>query len=321
LCEITFFGRCSFLLVADTSGCTGGIGLWRKKFTMTFPVGVDNCLRVLYIVNVARKRHPIKVIEEAVQYAESQGWTVIPSGKSAHAWGILRCSGDCSQVSVWSTPVYRSTMQRNSGVEWTAAHTAEPSPGANPQSPTQPRSADKKRMTTYEFTLMVSGVEEDNLDALYEATDGAATADFGSPWFNKVDFAWKGNTFGEAILDAITHVEEVAGLRVVRIEPDQFVWAAEIAERVGRSRQSVDQLIKGQRGGGDFPPPVAGSARNPLWRWSEVQAWFAKHEHRALDDDRAFVVGAINGTLEARRYLRERPDPILSNKLVGLLVS
>jgi hypothetical protein len=33
------------------------------------------------------------------------GWTVIKStGGSAHAWGVMRCSGDCPQVSIYSTP-------------------------------------------------------------------------------------------------------------------------------------------------------------------------------------------------------------------------
>lgn len=53
---------------------------------------------------VARKRHPVKEIESAVRYAESNGWTVIRSGSSAHSWAKVRCSGDCPQRSVWSTP-------------------------------------------------------------------------------------------------------------------------------------------------------------------------------------------------------------------------
>jgi hypothetical protein len=50
-------------------------------------------------------REPKQVIEETLIYAQGRGWIVIKStGGSAHAWGVMRCAGDCSQVSVFSTP-------------------------------------------------------------------------------------------------------------------------------------------------------------------------------------------------------------------------
>jgi len=52
-----------------------------------------------------RSRHPDKEIEEAVAYAEQQGWTVKPV--KGHAWGSLYCAHhdrDGCKVSVWSTP-------------------------------------------------------------------------------------------------------------------------------------------------------------------------------------------------------------------------
>ena len=50
-------------------------------------------------------RHPSRVIESALAYARREGWTVIKSrGGSAHAWGVMRCPGDCAQVSIFSTP-------------------------------------------------------------------------------------------------------------------------------------------------------------------------------------------------------------------------
>jgi len=54
---------------------------------------------------MAAARHPDGVIEEAVDYARKNGWEVIKArGGSAHAWGVMRCSGDCPQVSIFSTP-------------------------------------------------------------------------------------------------------------------------------------------------------------------------------------------------------------------------
>ena len=51
------------------------------------------------------ERHPNKEIEAALAYARACGWDVIKSsGGSAHAWGVVRCPGDCPQVSIYSTP-------------------------------------------------------------------------------------------------------------------------------------------------------------------------------------------------------------------------
>lgn len=50
-------------------------------------------------------RHSNNAIAEAIAYAQSNRWTVMKStGGSAHAWGIMRCPGDCPQVSIFSTP-------------------------------------------------------------------------------------------------------------------------------------------------------------------------------------------------------------------------
>lgn len=66
---------------------------------------VDNCLRPCCILSTVADRHSNKEIEAALAYARSNGWNVIKSsGHSAHAWGVMRCPGDCPQVSIYSTP-------------------------------------------------------------------------------------------------------------------------------------------------------------------------------------------------------------------------
>ena len=110
------------------------------------------------------------------------------------------------------------------------------------------------------------------------------------------------------MLAAIADVEAVEGLAALHVDPDDLVWASEIAERLGRTRQSVDLLIKGQRGPGGFPAPASHTTRNPLWRWSEVEAWFEAYEGRPADAERSAVLGAINGALEARRSARGSND-------------
>lgn len=61
---------------------------------------------------MAGKKHSKKEIQEAIEYAESKGWRVEPSGKSAHAWGQMYCPyndkecrcGEFCISSIWSTP-------------------------------------------------------------------------------------------------------------------------------------------------------------------------------------------------------------------------
>jgi hypothetical protein len=50
-------------------------------------------------------RHSSAAIEGALTYARQHGWLVIKSkGGAAHAWGVMRCRGECAQVSIFSTP-------------------------------------------------------------------------------------------------------------------------------------------------------------------------------------------------------------------------
>jgi len=49
-------------------------------------------------------RHPNKHIQAALAYAGQHDWTVNKSAGSAHAWGAMRCPGDCLQVSIFFTP-------------------------------------------------------------------------------------------------------------------------------------------------------------------------------------------------------------------------
>jgi hypothetical protein len=102
----------------------------------------------------------------------------------------------------------------------------------------------------------------------------------------------------EAVLSAIAAVDSVRGLTVRRVDEDDLVSVGEIADRLGRSRQSVNQLITGQRGDGSFPPSLSqarGHAR--VWSWAEVARW-ADPDH---DADVLAILQAVNGMLALRR--------------------
>lgn len=177
-------------------------------------------------------------------------------------------------------------------------------------------------MPEHNFELTISGaLTDDCLDALVDA--GCNDATFSTKGdLTFADFTREAPTMLDAIVSAIAAVESVDGPEVLHVDPDELVWASEIAERTDRTRQSVDQLIKGQRGPGGFPPPASHATRNPLWRWSEVETWFAAYEGRQPDTERSLVLGAINGALQARHSLRGANEAApLRKALEQLLVS
>lgn len=156
-------------------------------------------------------------------------------------------------------------------------------------------------MHEFEFTLVVDGPVEDDqiIDKLYEA--GCSDATIGSvDGVGFVDFHREAASFSGAVLSAIEDVESVPGLTVLRIEPDDLVTMAEIAERLGRTRESVRLLISGRRGKGDFPAPISHlRSRSRLWRWSEVAEW--ADIGTPEDRQRARLIAFLNATLDVRR--------------------
>ena len=110
-------------------------------------------------------------------------------------------------------------------------------------------------------------------------------------------------SLAEAVDAALRDIEEtVPAVRAVRVEPDELVNAADIARRTGRTRASVSQLIEGERGPGNFPPPRAWMGQRPLWNWLDVAGWFASHYGSGSADVRsAAFLSALNGALNIRQ--------------------
>lgn len=168
-------------------------------------------------------------------------------------------------------------------------------------------------MGTYEFTLVLEGTDvlsDAAVDALYEA--GCADATFGEvQGCQYADFTRKARSLAEAVGSAKRAIESaVAGARVIRVEPEDLVTAADIAERTGRTRESVRLLISGARGPGAFRPPVSHlKSRGRIWRWADVAKWFASalgEEYPSTKE--ADFIAALNAALEVRRmaYRLER---------------
>lgn len=163
-------------------------------------------------------------------------------------------------------------------------------------------------MAEYEFTLVIHGPVEDDavVNALFE--HGCDDATFGTvDGVAYGEFHREAGGLGDAVFSAIKDVESVGGLTVLRVEPDDLVTQSEIAQRLGRTRESVRLLAAGERGGGEFPAPVSHlRSRNRLWRWSDVAAWAGVKDGQ--DFEQAQLLAAMNAALELRNRSAALPE-------------
>lgn len=169
-------------------------------------------------------------------------------------------------------------------------------------------------MPNYNFTLIIERVDlqaDEVQDALFEA--GCDDATFGVvDGVQFAEFDREAGSYGQALTSAIAAIQRtVPGARVVQVL-DDLVTISDIAERVDRSRESIRLLVAGKRGPGYFPPPVSFlRTRNRLWRWTDVQRWFAtRYEdefgNRLVDtNEDPRITAMLNAILQYRRYENE----------------
>jgi len=105
-------------------------------------------------------------------------------------------------------------------------------------------------------------------------------------------------TLAESILSAVQRVE-AAGLRAVRVDAHDWVTLGDIAERIGRSRETVRLWAAGRLGPGGFPPPLNPGRDTSFYSWAEVLPWL---RHRLCFDmpDEEPVLTAANLALQLR---------------------
>jgi hypothetical protein len=160
-------------------------------------------------------------------------------------------------------------------------------------------------MAVHTFTLILRSPREINRaleDAVYDA--GCGDAALGQrAGVVYLEFDREARFFVDAVLSAIRDVHSAPEIHVSHVEPDELVTASEIADRTGRTRESVRLLVEGARGPGGFPPPVSGTRkrRARLWRWSQVAEWLETHGLTSGRRDEARVIVAVNGALDLSR--------------------
>lgn len=159
-------------------------------------------------------------------------------------------------------------------------------------------------MTTYALRFRAPGrrIDDDLATRFYDAFEGALTEACGSL---VVTVYVESDDVVAAAQQAVGDVEQVLGIDVEAIDLD-LVGVADIARRTGRTRQSVQQLVDGSRGGGDFPPAIGAPGGSRVWSWASVDAWLRKRGDDVDDEvpipaDQAAIVA---GWLAARNCRR-----------------
>jgi hypothetical protein len=156
-------------------------------------------------------------------------------------------------------------------------------------------------MTTQVFTVVLDRQPTDEeLDALFESgcDDAAFTVERGVPI---ATFDREAPTLADAVVSAILAMEAV-GLLPLRILDEDLLTLADIADRIGQSRESVRRYVTGERGPGAFPPPLNPGRDGALfYRWSEVAPWIRGQLGLDVPDvDPTLVVA--NLVLQARQH-------------------
>ena len=80
-------------------------------------------------------------------------------------------------------------------------------------------------------------------------------------------------SLADAITSAVRAIDSV-GLSAVRVVDEDLLTLADIAQRIGQSRESIRRYSTGERGAGGFPPPVNPEREGTaFYWWTEVAPW------------------------------------------------
>lgn len=162
-------------------------------------------------------------------------------------------------------------------------------------------------MSNHEFTLILDREPDDSgFDALFEAgcDDGVVEIQAG---VSMMHFDREANSLARALVTAIRDVER-AGFRVEGVQTDDLVPLRTIADRLGRSYESVRLLATARRGPGGFPAPLSSDGW-ALYSWSQVADWSTRHlDARPSVDAFEIEIAATDHIVRARNMLRDNTE-------------
>lgn len=167
-------------------------------------------------------------------------------------------------------------------------------------------------MTPYEFSLLlarpphrwpVTNVLTPRLDLTGQPDQRAVTA------------RREASSLAEAVVSVIEDLEAIS-LQPVRVCAGDWLTLADIAARIGRSREVVGLWSIGRQGPGGFPPPLNPGRDTRFFSWTEVSRWLRRrmgYEFPAAGVD--LVVA--NLLLQARRLAPQTRDREVLGGLVA----
>ncbi|MDQ7902919.1 hypothetical protein RB614_00090 [Phytohabitans sp. ZYX-F-186] len=151
-------------------------------------------------------------------------------------------------------------------------------------------------MELQEFVLVVAGVPG---SAVLRSYDGLAPAPGPRDGIGAVVVRRHAPDLAEAVTAAVRDAES-AGLRPVRVATGDWVRLADVAARIGRSREIVRLWSVGRQGPGGFPPPLNPGCDTSFYSWAEIAQWLRRRLGYELPDEEPVLV-AMNLALQLRR--------------------
>lgn len=130
-------------------------------------------------------------------------------------------------------------------------------------------------MPTFEFTVALDRAPaDDDFDRLFDAGLDDTTPET-RDGRGVLNVARDAASMSAAIVSVVRDVAR-AGFRVVGVEDDDLVSLKTVAQRTGRSYESVRLLATGKRGPGEFPEPLSGDGW-ALYSWALVAEWYSRN--------------------------------------------
>lgn len=154
---------------------------------------------------------------------------------------------------------------------------------------------------TFTVRFIANGPTLESLSArVYEHIDDGSLMGPDRDGSYLIEFDRRAPGLAPAVSGALKQLSTVLPDAVIlRVEGDELATISAIAERAGRSDESVRLLIDARRGPGGFPPAAGRlGSRTRVWRWADVSTWFQDTLGEPLgdaDDSRFLQVLRLSG--------------------------
>ena len=159
-------------------------------------------------------------------------------------------------------------------------------------------------MEVYDFCLILASPPEQRRVAQVR---GVQPDLLDQPDKRKVIVRREAASLAAAVVSVIKELEAV-NVQPVRVCDNDWLTLADIAARIGRSREIVRLWSIGRQGPGAFPPPLNPGCDTRFYSWTEVSHWLRRRLGYHLQDPGPDLVVA-NLLLQARRQASRVLDP------------